>query len=115
MKTRNRTVQWYQPIVLLCAFLLFLPCAHAEMKIKFAHTMSVNDTMQLGAVKFAELVKEKTKGEVIVEVFPASQLGNDKEIIQGARMGSIDIAMTGNPFFTSVEPALTSSTCRTSS
>jgi len=90
----------------LC-LVVFASGAQAVVKLKFAHTMSVNDTMQKGSLKFAELVKAKTNGEVEVEVFPASQLGNDKAIIQGARMGSMDIAMTGNPFYTGTEAALT--------
>ncbi|RJQ64693.1 MAG: TRAP transporter substrate-binding protein [Desulfobacteraceae bacterium] len=85
--------------------LVSIPLVHAE-KLKLAHTMSVNDTMHEGTVKFAELVKQKTNGEITVDVFPASQLGNDKAIIQGARMGSVDISMTGNPFYTGTEAAL---------
>jgi len=106
MKTVKQTLGWYQILIPLCVFLFFIPGAHAALKLKLAHTMSVNDTMHQGTLKFAELVKEKTNGEITVDVFPTSQLGNDKAIIQGARMGSIDIAMTGNPFYTGTEPAL---------
>ena len=75
-------------------------------KLNFAHTVSTSDTMQQGVLKFAELVRQKTKGALEIAVFPAGQLGNDSQILQGARMGSIDIAMTGNPFYTTFEPSL---------
>ncbi len=79
--------------------------AKAE-QLKFAHTMSISDTMHQGVLKFAELVKAKTNGQLEIAVYPAGQLGNDSQILQGARMGSIDIAMTGNPFHTTFEPSL---------
>lgn len=79
--------------------------AHAE-QLKFAHTMSISDTMHQGVLKFAELVKARTNGQLEIAVYPAGQLGNDSQILQGVRMGSIDIAMTGNPFHTTFEPSL---------
>jgi tripartite ATP-independent transporter DctP family solute receptor len=94
------------------AILFFIFClsavapALAQVKLKFAHTMSVNDTMQQGALKFAELVKAKTNGEVVIEVYPGGQLGNDSQIIESTRLGAIDICMTGNPFYTGMEQAL---------
>jgi tripartite ATP-independent transporter DctP family solute receptor len=75
-------------------------------QLKFAHTMSITDTMHQGCLKFAELVKEKTNGALEIAVFPTGQLGNDSQILQGVRMGSIDMAMTGNPFHTTFEPSL---------
>ena len=105
MRFRLKSLKGFFCITILAGMLSFITAADA-MTLKLAHTMSVNDTMHLGTVKFAELVKEKTNGEITVEVFPTSQLGNDKAIIQGARMGSIDISMTGNPFYTGTEAAL---------
>lgn len=105
MQFRLKNFKWFFLVTVLAVPLFFMPAADA-MKLKLAHTMSVNDTMHQGTVKFAELVKEKTNGEITVEVFPTSQLGNDKAIIQGARMGSVDISMTGNPFYTGTEAAL---------
>jgi tripartite ATP-independent transporter DctP family solute receptor len=47
------------------------------------------------ATKFADLVKEKTNGAVVIDVFPASQLGNEKDIIDGVEMGTIDFTLAG--------------------
>ena len=86
---------------------VLLPAVNAGAEqLKFAHTMSSSDTMHQGVLKFAELVKAKTNGALEITVYPSGQLGNDSQIIQGARMGSIDLAMTGNPFHTTFEPSL---------
>ncbi len=47
------------------------------------------------ATKFADLVKEKSGGSVVIDVFPASQLGNEKDIIDGVEMGTIDFTIAG--------------------
>jgi C4-dicarboxylate-binding protein DctP len=46
-------------------------------------------------MKFAEMVKERTDGKVEVEIYPASQLGNEKEITDAVAMGTLDFALCG--------------------
>ncbi|MDR0440100.1 MAG: TRAP transporter substrate-binding protein [Candidatus Accumulibacter sp.] len=40
--------------------------------------------------RMAELVKEKTNGEVEVKLFPSSVLGSERDMIEGMRMGSLE-------------------------
>jgi C4-dicarboxylate-binding protein DctP len=48
-----------------------------------------------GATKFAELVRKKSHGSIVIDVYPASQLGNEKDIIDGVEMGTIDFTLAG--------------------
>jgi tripartite ATP-independent transporter DctP family solute receptor len=48
---------------------------------------------QLGAIKFAELVDAKTKGEVQIKIFPNSTIGNDRDMAEGLQIGSVDFAL----------------------
>lgn len=81
--------------------------AHAApMRWRFAHPHPESDSWQKAALKFAELVKERTKGEIEVQVFPNGVLGNDPTIINAVRGGSLEICLTGNPFFTGLAPKL---------
>ena len=75
-------------------------------KLRFAHTVSTEDTSHQAIVEFARRVKERTSGRVEVEIFPSAQLGNDPKVLEGVRLGTIDMGMTGNPFFTSFAPEL---------
>ena len=50
------------------------------------------------AQKFAEIVAAKSGGKVKIEIYPAQQLGNIKEIMQGISMGTIDMAMEAESF-----------------
>jgi tripartite ATP-independent transporter DctP family solute receptor len=63
----------------------------AEIVIKFADTVAPDHPNHLAAVKFAELVSQKTNGKVQVDTFPAAQLGNEKELLEGTMLGAVDM------------------------
>ncbi len=45
----------------------------------------------LGLIKMGELVKEKTNGAVTLDVFGNSQLGNERDLIEGLQLGSVQV------------------------
>lgn len=59
---------------------------------------------------FAELVEEKTNGEVIVNVYPAEQLGTGTTQIDNMVMGTQDMYAEGAAYFRDFEPRLDVST-----
>ncbi|MFC0271770.1 TRAP transporter substrate-binding protein [Metabacillus herbersteinensis] len=44
---------------------------------------------------FSEKVEEQTGGQVKVEAYPASQLGADREMLEGMQQGVVDMALVG--------------------
>jgi C4-dicarboxylate-binding protein DctP len=67
--------------------------AAAKWNMKFGHDMPEDSAQHVAALKYAELVKERTKGQVEVKVFPAQQLGTDPEMVQQAQMGTLEIVL----------------------
>ena len=61
--------------------------------IKMGHCHPPDSQFNLGAVKFAELVAQKTNGQVKIEVFHSNQLGDEPELSEGVRMGTVDMAL----------------------
>ena len=47
------------------------------------------------ALRFKEIVEGLSKGKVTVELFPNGALGTETEMLQNARMGTLDIAIIG--------------------
>lgn len=45
------------------------------------------------ARKFAEILAQKSSGEITVDVFPNAQLGGEKDLAEGVRLGTVDICM----------------------
>jgi len=61
--------------------------------LKLGHIQTKEDLWQLGAEKFAQLVAEKTGGQVKIEIYPNSTLGGDRDMAEGMQMGSVDFAL----------------------
>ena len=80
--------------------------AQAQINLRFADTLSATDTHNVAAHHMSDLLKAKTGGKITMTVHPAGELGNDGAILEGVRLGTIDIALTGNPFFTQFAPRL---------
>ena len=67
--------------------------AAAKWNMKFGHDMPEDSAQHVAALKYADLVKERTKGQVEIKVFPAQQLGTDPEMVQQAQMGTLEIVL----------------------
>ncbi|MCF3934601.1 DctP family TRAP transporter solute-binding subunit [Acuticoccus sp. M5D2P5] len=83
-----------------------MPAFAQDVTLRFGHYAHTADTAHKAAEHFAELVSQKTDGSLAIEVFPAGELGNSPTMLEGARLGTIDIVLTGNPYFTGFAPAL---------
>lgn len=86
-------------IVLICVVGVFANNAFAkDVVLKLAHITAPGGMLDMKAQKFAELVKEKSSGKITVDIYPAQQLGNIKELLQGMSMGTIDIVQEAESF-----------------
>jgi TRAP-type transport system periplasmic protein len=83
-------------LAIAAALACLTPAAFAaQFNLKLGHAVNTTDGQHAAAVKLAELVKERTKGEVEITIYPANQLGNDAAMINGVRGGTIDIVSSG--------------------
>lgn len=58
--------------------------------MKFGHDQMESAPHHVAAVKFKELVEERTGGHVQVQLFPAQQLGTSREMIEGLQIGTVE-------------------------
>jgi TRAP-type C4-dicarboxylate transport system substrate-binding protein len=87
-------------VAVLVAIFQFNSPVSAEkvLVLKLAHITAPSGMLDKRAQKFAELVAKKTNNQVKIEIYPAQQLGNIKEILQGISMGTIDLAQEAESF-----------------
>ena len=91
--------------VLLSGTLAVPGVARAQtIELKFGHVGSPGSLFDVSANEFAKRVKEKTQGKVVVSVFGSSQLGDDTELLQKVKLGTIDFALPST-VMSSVVPA----------
>lgn len=102
MKLRNfKTLATLIAGITLCS-----ASANATTSLRFGYEAPRSDTQHAAAKKFNELLKEKTKGEIKLTLFPDSTLGNAQTMISAVRGGTIDLEMSGSPNFSGLEPKL---------
>jgi len=64
-----------------------------NITMKIGHVLAPTHPYQQALEKFAELVGQKTGGKVKIDVFHSSQLGNEREMIEGLQMGTLDMTL----------------------
>jgi tripartite ATP-independent transporter DctP family solute receptor len=62
-----------------------------KLQLKFANHTPAQTTIGQLCDKFADLVKQKSNGEIIVNVYHGAQLGGEKDQIEGVRLGTVDL------------------------
>lgn len=61
--------------------------------LKFAHITPTTFPYHDGALKFKEVVERLSGGRVEVQVFPAAQLGGERDINEGIRLGTVHVGV----------------------
>lgn len=67
--------------------------------LNLGHLQTTTHPLHESALQFAQYVKEKTNGEVLVKIFPASQLGDTRELVEAVKLGTVDIVQLGASSF----------------
>ena len=85
--------------VVLAALLIFTMAgaASAQYKatMKFASVTAPDHFYNVGARKFADLIKERTKGRIEIKTYPAGQLGKgEREITEAVQQGAVELLIT---------------------
>ncbi|MDW7677998.1 MAG: TRAP transporter substrate-binding protein, partial [Bacillota bacterium] len=82
------------------------PSAEAEYVIRVGHTNAPDHYYQWGLEYFAERVAEKTDGRVEILVFPADQLGGQRQEVEGLMIGTHDMVLVSTMVLSNFEPAI---------
>jgi tripartite ATP-independent transporter DctP family solute receptor len=92
---------WTRRLALSIAFIIAVAVAEpalAQTKLKWAHVYEISEPYHTQALWAADEIKKRTNGKYEIQVFPASQLGNENQINEGLGLGTVDIIYTGVNF-----------------
>jgi len=78
-------------IVILSASWL-TPLHATPISIKFSHVVAENTPKGKMAIKFRQLVEQRLGDQVIVKVYPNSQLFTDDAVLQAMQLGDVEMA-----------------------
>jgi tripartite ATP-independent transporter DctP family solute receptor len=80
--------------------------AQAAVELSLSHYGTLQDSVQVAAERFKALVEAGSDGALTLSIHPDNQLGEPTGVLQGVRLGTIDIGIVPNPAFTDLAPAL---------
>jgi len=61
-----------------------------------AHVVNEQDGFHIAAVKFQDLVAERTEGAVSIELYPNASLGDERTLLEGMQIGTVDMGVITN-------------------
>src|SRR3954466_16399098 len=80
--------------ILLAALALCGTAAAAQpLELKLGHVGSPGSLFDLSAQEFAKRVKQKLGGKGVVQLYGSSQLGDDTEMMQKVKLGTLDFTL----------------------
>lgn len=74
------------------------------VRLRLAHPMAPGNNVTIGYEKFKELVEEKSKGKVEVQLYGSSMLGSDRVAMESVQRGSIEMASSSSPNMANFSP-----------
>ncbi len=75
------------------AAIMSTPAMAADVTMKFGHVGAPGSLFESTVNHFAQCVGDKSGGDIEVQTFGSSQLGNDKELLQKLKLGQVDFAL----------------------
>ncbi len=77
----------------------FTSTASAELpqtSLRLAHVVNSDDTYHLAATRFQEILSEQSDGAISVEIFPNASLGDERTLLEGMQIGTVDMGLITN-------------------
>ena len=90
----------------LAALLFAVAVCAQEFTLRAGHDQPVGSMYDEGHQMFKKLVEERSKGRIRVNIFPAAQLGAEVAMVEGLRLGSIDVICANAPNAAAFVPEL---------
>lgn len=91
----------------LSASAAFVPTANAQIVLKYATSLSEESAYYKGAVALRDAADQLSNGRLKIQIFANAQLGNDRDMVEGMQLGSIDMSSPSTGAMGAVVPAAT--------
>ena len=79
--------------------------AQTVIKLGWTTTDGATDPYAIGARAFKAAVEKDTNGSVQVQLYPNRQIGDEKQVLEGLRFGTVDAGIVTNAVVAQMEPA----------
>ncbi|NYT24554.1 DctP family TRAP transporter solute-binding subunit [Alcaligenaceae bacterium] len=88
----------------LCAIAAGPALAKDKLVLKAGHAASTSNTGHKAFEFLAKELAEKTDGRITVEIFPSSQLGSERELVESIQLGNVDMTFISSAVLGNFNP-----------
>ena len=85
-------------LALLCACAMTASASDKKMQLSLGHVAIETTPVGMGTDYFAKILSEKTNGRITVDVYPNSQMGGNRELIEQLQMGTLNFCSPSAAF-----------------
>jgi len=97
-------------ILVLLAALAVVPMAGVAqdkpITLRLGHILNETSLYQVSAQRFADALAKNSGGRLKIDIFPNGQLGFERDLIEGMRLGTIDAGVITNAPISAFEPRM---------
>lgn len=83
------------PLIVLGAFHFARGAAQTPIVLKLGHNSSTSDARHIAALRFKNIVEEKSHGRMQIDIYPAGEMGSWLEMQKGLELEALDIVIEG--------------------
>jgi tripartite ATP-independent transporter DctP family solute receptor len=96
--SKPTTLNVVASVTFACAtsMIAMTPVTAVAADYRLGHVFTNESPVGQAATRFAALVKERTKGEVNINVFPSGQIGNDEQLIREVSRGLLQFSFVNH-------------------
>lgn len=77
-----------------------------KIVVKIGHVVAEDTAIHMKFVKFKEVLESESDGKFSVEIYPNSQLGDERELTESTQFGNIQVSSPDIGAVASIEPSL---------
>jgi TRAP-type transport system periplasmic protein len=79
-----------------------------DLTVRLGHVTQTSHPFHIGAQMYADKVSELSQGSIKIEIYPARQLGDDRQLLEGIQLGTVDMAVISSAIFGGATPLMDS-------
>jgi tripartite ATP-independent transporter DctP family solute receptor len=92
-------------LVALASAIFTAPALAADVTLKLGHATFEAHPFHDTSVRFKEAVERISKGSVKIQIYPARQLGDVKELMEGVQFGTVDMTVNSTSALGALAPS----------
>jgi C4-dicarboxylate-binding protein DctP len=84
-----------------------IAAAPKKIVMKISHVSAPGSARDIGSYKVKEVVEKMTNGLVTAQVYPSSQLGGQRDQVEGVQFGTIEMVVVPTSYLGGIQPLIT--------